>query len=216
MTFHFDAEAYCRQAAERRARLMNPPVAKKAPIAVIAKKPDLPPAGKPNWYAPPKPFRAHIDAYKMSSRFAKTPLTYLQRRAVELGFTPKEVVGGFILGPYVEARRIIAYELAAKFGLTPHKIGQLLKRDHSSIYQLFKKAKPTEAEGSMRLVLGPGKTFMLALEQDYYDGVMYSEISAKFRITTRSIANVAERMGWPKRNPKLSLAGKLRYQKARS
>jgi hypothetical protein len=211
MSFHFDAEAYCRQAAERRARLMNPPVAKKAPIAVIAKKPDLPPACKPNWYAPPKPFRAHIDAYKMSSRFAKTPLTYLQRRAVELGFTPKELTGPLIIGPYIAARRLVAYELRARYRLTPLQIGRLLKRDHSSIYQLFKQPQPTEEQASMRLVLG-SKTFILALEQAYYDGDHYQVMSEIFRISPRSVVSIAVRMEWPKRRPDLSVAGKRRYQ----
>ncbi|TLX12125.1 hypothetical protein [Rhizobium sp. MHM7A] len=195
----FDADAYCRNAAAIRNRLMKPRNAINGQKAISAPRPVERSPVRPV-LAERNPFQFHVKAYRASSAFAKTPKTYLIRRSLELGFTLKEVVGPFIFLPFVMARRMLAWELREKFGLTELQISRLLKRDHSSIYQLFTHPRPTEEEASMRLALEPGVTFLRSFQNAYRSEVLYSEISAIYRITSRSIPILADRLGLQRRD----------------
>lgn len=193
----FDADAYCRNVVAIRNRLMSPQNAIVAQKAIAAPKPVERPPVRLVW--DDKRFQAHVSAYRASSAFAKTPKEYFARRSLELGFTPEDVVASFNLLPSTMARRMLAWELRAKFGLKELQISRLLKRDHSCVYKIFRSQMPTEEEASMRLVLEPEMTFMRSLERSYRGGMLYKDISATYRISDRSIRTIANRMHWPKR-----------------
>lgn len=196
----FDADAYLRNVVAVRNRLMRPPSAIKAVEAISAPKPAERQPVRLVW-GDGRLFQFHVTAYKSSSAFAKTPKAYLIRRSLELGFTPKEVIGPYIFLPFVMARRMLSWELRERFGLTELQISRIMKRDHSSIYQLFTHPRPTEEDASMRLVLEPGMTFLRSFERAYRGGMLYSEINATYRITHRSIPILADRIGCRRRDP---------------
>lgn len=193
----FDVSAYLSEGWARRQRLLNPPNAFKAPAAVPVLTVVHRAPVRLVW--DDKRFQAHVDAYRVSSTFAKTPKEYFVRRSLELGFTSEDVVAQFNLLPSAMARRMLAWELRDKFGIKELQISRIMKRDHSCLYKIFRNPKPTEEEASMRLVLEPGVTFMRSLERAYRAGILYKDISATYRISDRSIRTIAKRMHWPKR-----------------
>jgi hypothetical protein len=213
MTIHFDTEAYCRNAADIRKRLWGSQNVKKAKPAVIAQEPVVAPPQPARVALPPKPFVAHVAAYKASSKFARSPKTYLERRALELGFSARELRGIFTFAPFNDARRLLAWELRKKFGLSLPKIGSLLKRHHTCILKMLSKPAPVESDVTMRLSLPTGKTYLAAFEDAYFSGAPYDEICASFRIPSTSIRKIVVHMGWPARRTDLVKANAKRWAK---
>lgn len=193
----FNVSAYLSECEARKQRLMRPKNAFKAPVAVPVLTVVHRAPVRLVWGD--KMFQAHVDAYRASSTFAKTPKEYFVRRSLELGFTSEDVVAQFNLLPSAMARRMLAWELRDKFGIKELQISRIMKRDHSCVYKIFRSPMPTEEESSMRLVLEPGMTFMRSLERAYHSGILYKDISATYRISDRSIRTIAKRMHWPKR-----------------
>src|SRR5689334_7736106 len=93
MTFRFDPEEYCRQATERRKRLMNPPTSNKPSPAPTAQRTVNIAHGIPAWRRGCGiTFDAHVSDYLKSSRFAQGPNVYIRRRAAEMGFAAGDVL----------------------------------------------------------------------------------------------------------------------------
>lgn len=213
MTFHFDVDAYRKNAADVRKRLLGPQAAKERPSAPVAVSAARRAPEPPMVVLTPKPFMAHIAAYKASSVFARTPKTYLERRSLELGFSAKELRGNFTFMPFRDVRRLIAAELRKKFGLSLPKIGLLFKRHHTCILDMLSKPIPIESEVTMRLSLPTGKTYLRAFEDAYFSGVPYDEIAETFRIPHTSIRKIVVHMDWPARRVDLVKASAKRWAK---
>lgn len=210
VTRSFDVDAYRRNAADVRNRLMGlqtPKVA--APVPTVVQPVEAPPVD----VLTPNAFTAHIIAYETSSRFARTSKTYLERRALELGFSASELRGHFTFAPFREARRLIAAELRKKFGLSLPQIGKLFKRHHTCVLKMLSNPAPPENDVTMRLSLPPGKTYLRAFEDAYFDGVPYDEMGAMFRIPHTSIRKIVVHMDWPARRADLCKANAKRWAK---
>ncbi|MBB3411231.1 hypothetical protein FHT87_005184 [Rhizobium sp. BK316] len=200
----FDADAYCRMQAERRKKLMGLQTSvKPRPVSTIA-KPIERAVANAAWQREHIWFDAHVDDYRRSSKYAKNPRQYLERRAWELGFTVNEIIGEFQYIPHRMARRVLAWELHTKWGLGTTQIGRMFMRDHSCVYLMLKEPKPTEQEASMRLVLPSGETFLWAVEKAYYDGMPYCDFNETFKISRNSIQRIARYMEWPYRRADLT------------
>jgi Mor family transcriptional regulator len=202
----FDAEAYCRTAAERRRRLMSPANAFKAPKAVPALTVVHRAPERPLWKMQAISFDAHVLAYQWRRANTKGNIAqeYIKQRCVELGANyVKVTTKGRTTRDITGHRQLLMYELKTKFHLSYPRIGREFGCDHSTalhavarIAKIRGEDKPEFVSGTDRL-LGD-QVLKQEIKDDYLCGMSIEDLAEKFAISEVAIVTVAKMENWHK------------------
>lgn len=204
----FDADAYCKNAAERRRRLMSPANAFKAPKAVPALTVVYRAPERPLWRTQAISFDAHVLTYQwhLAKTKANRAQEYIKARCVELCADYAKVIDRrYKKRDITGHRQLLMYELKTKFQLSYPRIGREFGLDHASaIYAVSRIAKirgeerPEFVTGTDRLLRDAG--LKQEIMDEYDRGVSVHNLSERFAISEEAIVTVAKMENWHRPN----------------
>lgn len=215
----FDADAYCRQAVERRNRLMRPQNAVKQ-VPVLATVQTVKRAvGRPLWRRTPIQFDAHVGLWQWHTATEKASrhTNYIKERCFELGADHKLIMGKSTVRSITGQRQLLMYEMKVKFGLSYPAIGRMFNRDHSTVICAVRRISailgevfPSYQSAEMRLMRNP--ELKARVRRSYeVERQSLTLMAQLFSLPRNVIADFAKIENWSRPNPN-RVVGKPRIE----
>jgi len=200
----FDANAYCRNAADIRRRLMSPANSFKAVpvLKLVERTPE-----RPLWRTQAISFDAHVLSYQwhLASIKANRAQEYIKERCIELGADYARVTKkGRTSRDITGHRQLIMYELKTKFNLSYPRIGREFGGcDHSTALHAVARIARIRGEDKPEFVSGTDRllgdhVLKQNLKDDYLCGMSIEDLAEKFAISELAIVTVAKMETWHK------------------